>query len=195
MESGHRLNLYKLMVGQLCLRWHFVYVPLAVAHPGRSPVRYIDEPPIFAASSVSTTTPTTSAPSSTSSGAPGPTGSGTVADCEIYYKAQSGDSCWSIVNEKYTYLTQALLTKWNPSLGAECTLIKDQYYCVAIKTAQPMPGTVDTCTRWHLAADGDGCWSIEQEYGISATQFNGWNPRVGSDCANLWLGYYVCVGL
>ncbi|KAJ5404288.1 hypothetical protein N7509_004159 [Penicillium cosmopolitanum] len=146
-------------------------------------------------SSSATTTVTTSASSTASGGAPGPTGSGTVANCETYYKAQAGDSCWSIVNEKYTYLTQDILTKWNPSLGSACTLILDQYYCVAIKTAQPMPGTINTCKTWHLAIDGDGCWSIEQKYGITTTQFNKWNPQVGSDCANLWLGYYVCVGV
>lgn len=153
--------------------------------------------PTGSSSSASTTSvsKTTTAPSTTSGGAPGPTGSGTVTDCVTYYEAQSGDSCWSIVNEKYTYLTQALLTKWNPSLGDACSLLKDQYYCVAIKAAQPMPGTIDTCKTWHLVASGDDCWQIEQDNGITAAQFNTWNPQVGSDCAGLWLGYYVCVGV
>ncbi|OJJ86302.1 putative LysM domain protein [Aspergillus glaucus CBS 516.65] len=148
-------------------------------------------------SSASTTSvsKTTTAPSTTSGGAPGPTGSDTVTNCVTYYEAQSGDSCWSIVNEKYTYLTQALLTKWNPSLGDACILLKDQYYCVAIKAAQPMPGTIDTCKTWHLVASGDDCWQIEQDNGITAAQFNAWNPQVGFDCAGLWLGYYVCVGV
>lgn len=140
-------------------------------------------------------TSATATTSTTTGSAPDPTGSGTVADCVDFYKVQSGDSCWSIVNEKYTYLTQALFTKWNPSVGNACTIFLDQYYCVAIKTAQPMPGTINTCKTWHLAASGDGCWSIEQEYGITTAQFNAWNPKVGSDCANLWLGYYVCVGI
>ncbi|KAJ5117807.1 hypothetical protein N7448_011439 [Penicillium atrosanguineum] len=139
-------------------------------------------------SSTTTTTPTSS------DNVPGPTGSGTATNCVEYYEAQSGDSCWSIVNEKFTYLTQALFTKWNLSVGDACALLKDQYYCIAIKNAQPMPGTIGKCRKWHLAADGDGCWSIEQSYGITATQFTTWNPRVGVDCAGLWLGYYVCVG-
>ncbi|OQE21530.1 hypothetical protein PENFLA_c014G03370 [Penicillium flavigenum] len=169
-KSRYRINLHDVVVKGLSLR---------------------------SSSSASTTSVSkaTTAPSTTSGGAPGPTGRGTVTDCVTYYEAQSGDSCWSIVNEKYTYLTQALLTKWNPSLGDACSLLKDQYYCVAIKAAQPMPGTIDTCKTWHLVASGDGCWQIEQDNGITATQFNTWNPQVGSDCAGLWLGYYVCVGV
>ncbi|CAG8030773.1 unnamed protein product [Penicillium salamii] len=147
-----------------------------------------------AVSTKSATSTSTSSTKSTNSGdTPGPTGSRTVADCVEYYEAQSGDRCWSIVNEKYTYLTQALFTEWNPSLGDACSLVKDQYYCVAIKTAQPMAGTIDTCTSWHLVASDDSCWTIEQKYDVTPAHFNAWNPKVGTDCAGLWLGYYVCV--
>ncbi|KAJ5872370.1 uncharacterized protein N7529_004723 [Penicillium soppii] len=37
--------------------------------------------------------------------------------------------------------------------------------------------------------------TIESEYSITAAQFNTWNPYVGSDCAGLWLNFYVCVGV
>jgi hypothetical protein len=56
-----------------------------------------------------------------------------------------------------------------------------------------MAGSIDTCKAWHLAVSGDSCWTIEQKYDVAAAKFNAWNPKVGTDCAGLWLGYYVCV--
>ncbi|GKZ65102.1 hypothetical protein AnigIFM50267_007266 [Aspergillus niger] len=139
-------------------------------------------------STVSSTTPTSNAPS--------PTQSGLVGDCSTYYEAKSGDSCWSIVNDKYTYLTTSLFEEWNPAVGSDCSNLQPgYYYCVATQKQAPMPDTIDTCKKWHLVADGDNCWSIEQDAGVTASQFNMWNPYVGSSCANLWLGYWVCVGV
>ncbi|KAK5807559.1 hypothetical protein VI817_001817 [Penicillium citrinum] len=144
----------------------------------------------------STTKTTSNSVTSTSTNSvPSPHQTGIALDCVAYYKAKSGDSCWSIVDEKYTYLTKDTFIKWNPALGSSCALLADEYYCVAVTDAQPMPGTISTCSTWHLAISGDGCWAIGQQYGITAAQFNQWNPKVGSDCANLWLGYYVCVGV
>jgi hypothetical protein len=112
-----------------------------------------------------------------------------------YYEAESGDSCWSIYSEKYTYLTEDQFIEWNPAVGSSCSILEGYYYCVAVTDAQPMAGTIDTCAEWHLVVSRDGCWAIEQEYNVTATDFNTWNPDVGSDCADLWLGYYVCVGI
>lgn len=140
------------------------------------------------------TTTTSISTTSTPTG-PSPTQSGIASDCVTYYQAQSGDSCWSIVNKKYTYLTQDQFIDWNPAAGSSCTLWADYYYCVATKGAQPMPKTADNCVSWHLVGDGDTCYTIEQQYSITADQFNAWNPMVGADCASLWLGYYVCVGV
>ncbi|EAW16202.1 putative LysM domain protein [Aspergillus fischeri NRRL 181] len=53
------------------------------------------------------TTTTTKAPTTTTTASgPSPTQPGITADCETFYQAVSGDSCWTIVSEKYTYLTQ-----------------------------------------------------------------------------------------
>ncbi|RAH55275.1 hypothetical protein BO85DRAFT_461432 [Aspergillus piperis CBS 112811] len=156
---------------------------------------------ISGGTSATTTTPTstfTSTASSTTpiSSAPSPTQSGLVDDCSTYYQAKSGDSCWSIVNNKYTYLTTSLFEEWNPAVGSDCiNLQPGYYYCVATQKQAPMPDTINICNKWHLVADGDNCWSIEQDAGITAGQFNTWNPYVGSSCANLWLGYWVCVGV
>ncbi|PYI09360.1 hypothetical protein BO78DRAFT_437930 [Aspergillus sclerotiicarbonarius CBS 121057] len=150
--------------------------------------------------SATTTTPpttTTSIPTTSTTGtAPSPTQSGLVADCSTYYPAKSGDSCWSIVNDEYTYLTTSLFEQWNPAMGSDCSNLQiGYYYCVATQDQAPMPDMISTCTKWHLVASGDNCWSIEQGAGISASDFASWNPYVGSSCANLWLGYYVCVGV
>lgn len=50
------------------------------------------------------------------------------------------------------------------------------------------------CTEFYRVQSGDSCYSIEQAYGISASDFDDWNPDVGTDCANgVWLDYYYCV--
>jgi hypothetical protein len=56
-------------------------------------------------------------------------------------------------------------------------------------------GMVDDCDEFHLVVDGDGCAAIADDAGITLDEFYEWNPTVGSDCAGLWLGYYVCVGV
>jgi LysM repeat protein len=56
------------------------------------------------------------------------------------------------------------------------------------------PGTISTCKTYHLVVQGDYCALPEENYGITATQFNAWNPDVGTSCADLDLGEYVCVG-
>ncbi|PYI34514.1 LysM domain protein [Aspergillus indologenus CBS 114.80] len=135
-----------------------------------------------------TTTATTTGPS--------PTQTGIITNCTTYYEATANDSCWSIVTEKYAYLTEAEFLAWNPAVGSDCTgLWAGYYYCVATTTVAPMPNTIDTCTTYYLVAEGDSCYSIEQAYGISAADFVEWNPAVGSSCASLWKGYYVCVGV
>ncbi|CAG8250537.1 unnamed protein product [Penicillium salamii] len=92
----------------------------------------------------------------------------------------SGSSSSSSVTTTGPIATKSATTKPTSTMGAT-------------KTAQPLPGTIDTCKSWHLAASGDSCWTIEQKYNVTAADFNSWNPKVGHDCAGLWLGYYVCV--
>jgi len=71
---------------------------------------------------------------------------------------------------------------------------------VPTSTAPAMPsptqlGLIETCQQFHLVQSGDGCWAIANQYGILLEDFYSWNPGVGSDCAFLWLDYYVCVGV
>ncbi|KAE8377267.1 hypothetical protein BDV26DRAFT_281995 [Aspergillus bertholletiae] len=134
-------------------------------------------------------------PTTTSTPAVHITTSRTATDCVSYYEVQPGDDCWGIINKKFTYMTKDQFIKWNPAVGSSCKILLGYHYCVAVKTAQPMPGTIDICMKWHLTKDGDGCWQIQQDFDISVDDFNKWNPHVGTDCHALWLGYYVCIGM
>ncbi|GMG23368.1 unnamed protein product [Aspergillus oryzae var. brunneus] len=143
---------------------------------------------ITTSSAVATPTlPTTTAPS--------PIQPGTPTDCVSYYEVQPGDDCWGIINKRFTYLTEDQFIKWNPAVGSSCKILLGYHYCVAVKTAQPMPDTIDTCKKWHLTEDGDGCWQIQHDFHISPDDFNKWNPHIGADCHALWLGYYICIGV
>ncbi|KAL4981676.1 LysM domain protein [Aspergillus falconensis] len=147
--------------------------------------------------SVTTTTSITTATTTTTSttSGPSPTQTGITSSCVTYYEAEDGDSCWSIVAEKFAYLNQTEFIDWNPAVGSDCAnLWLGYYYCVATTDVQPMPDIISTCTEYYLVQRGDSCSSIEQEYSITSTDFYTWNPAVGDDCASLWLGYYVCVG-
>ena len=39
------------------------------------------------------------------------------------------------------------------------------------------------------------CASVLKENGITIAQFYQWNPEVGEQCSNLWLGKPVCICL
>lgn len=58
-----------------------------------------------------------------------------------------------------------------------------------------MPSIVSNCSKYYLVQSGDGCAAIEAANDITQAQFLSWNPAVDSNCDNLWLGYYVCVGV
>jgi hypothetical protein len=61
--------------------------------------------------------------------------------------------------------------------------------------APTQTGIVEGCGKYYVAQSGDGCWAIANDNGIALDGFYAWNPSVGSDCENLWLGYSLCVGV
>ncbi|KAH8698612.1 hypothetical protein BGW36DRAFT_148853 [Talaromyces proteolyticus] len=64
--------------------------------------------------------------------APSPTQPGIVSGCTEYYKAESGDTCISIVSDHYPIITVSQFEGWNPAVGKDCkTLLVGYYYCVA----------------------------------------------------------------
>lgn len=56
-------------------------------------------------------------------------------------------------------------------------------------------GIVSNCNKYTVVQAGGSCAAIESQYGITFAQFFGWNPAVGSNCENLWIGEAYCVGV
>ncbi|KAJ5488589.1 hypothetical protein N7539_003479 [Penicillium diatomitis] len=55
-------------------------------------------------------------------------------------------------------------------------------------------GIASQCDHYEMVKAGDTCYSISMAEGVSLSDFYTWNPSVGTDCSNLWQGYYVCIG-
>ncbi|KAL1891065.1 hypothetical protein Sste5346_007890 [Sporothrix stenoceras] len=131
---------------------------------------------------------------------PSPLQPGTEADCTKYHLVVAGDSCGAI--ESAAGISAAQFAAWNTGVDSSCSNIQVGYYlCIAggtnavSTTPSPLqPGTISTCTKYHLVASGDTCGSIESAAGITAAQWAAWNPDVNSACSNIELGYYVCIG-
>ncbi|KAJ5946736.1 hypothetical protein N7454_003575 [Penicillium verhagenii] len=171
----------------------------------------------FSRSTATTTVATSTQTSTSTSSAPSPLMPSTVADCTKYYYVVSDDTCESI--EAAWDITASQFSTWNPYVmnGTDCQhLWLDNYVCVdapdqrattttsATTTTQTassttpsplIPSTDANCAKYHYVVENEDCESVESDYGITAAQFNAWNPYVGSDCAGLWLHYYVCVGV
>lgn len=54
---------------------------------------------------------------------------------------------------------------------------------------------VTDCGAFHLVVSGDYCADIASNANITVDKFYTWNPTVGTSCSDLWLDYYVCVGI
>ncbi|KAH8889556.1 hypothetical protein GQ53DRAFT_652557 [Thozetella sp. PMI_491] len=148
---------------------------------------------------------------------PTPTQAGMVSNCNTFYQVSSGDTCQSIADSKGVSVSD--LVSWNPAVGSDCTSLWLGYQvCVnviggttATPTATSTPtkpdngvttptptqaGMVDSCKTFHLVVSGDSCDQIAKvDAGVSLDTFYSWNPAVGNTCANLWLGYYVCIAV
>lgn len=66
---------------------------------------------------------------------------------------------------------------------------------VASTPTPVQPGITTDCDSFHLVVSGDVCGAIAKVANISLADFYSWNPTIGSTCDNLWLGFYVCVGI
>jgi hypothetical protein len=139
---------------------------------------------------------------------------GMVGKCNTFYLVQSGDQCGMIASSHGISLSKFYL--WNPAVGSTCaTLDAGDYVCVNIvggttTTAQPtttsagngvatptpyQAGMTTSCNKFHLVVSGDQCGMIASNAGITLANFYSWNPAVGSTCATLDLGDYVCIGI
>lgn len=153
----------------------------------------------------------------------GPTASGELVGCLQYYTVQSGDTCYNIETTYGISFTQ--FYAWNPSstffafviqllicwltrflVGSSCDDLWLGYaYCVkgpassstttASASAPTQSGIVSDCDEYHTVVSGDSCAAIETQYNDTFTELYQWNPAIGSNCQNLWVGYAVCVGI
>ncbi|KAL2802066.1 hypothetical protein BJX63DRAFT_426345 [Aspergillus granulosus] len=134
----------------------------------------------------STTTETSAATTATGD-FPSPTQPGLAADCGAWHKVTAGDQC-DTIEAKYG-ITNAQFSSWNP-------YINDNYYiCVHVAPKPQMPDIISECSKYHKVQSGEGCWAIDSAYGITLDQFRKWNLTIDASCSNLWVDYYVCVGV
>ncbi|KAH8799634.1 hypothetical protein F5884DRAFT_111945 [Xylogone sp. PMI_703] len=166
--------------------------------------------------SKTTTKTTTKATTTTGNGiaTPTPIQTGMATNCNKFHLVVSGDQCGTIATNAGISLTQ--FYSWNPAVGSTCaTLFLGYYVCIdvigvtpttthtttttkgnGVTTPTPIQtGMVKNCDKFHLVVSGDQCGAIASNAGITLTQFYSWNPAVGSTCATLFLGYYVCIGI
>jgi LysM repeat protein len=155
--------------------------------------------------------PTSTTSPSNGVSTPTPVQSGIITDCATFYQVHSGDTCTNIASQ--ASISLADFYTWNPAVGTSCSALWTDYYvCVenlsrksspttvvpgnGIATPTPAePGMVSSCTRFHLVHSGDTCQAVAPFYGITPAQIIAWNPNAGSQCTNLWTGYYVCVAI
>ncbi|OGM49704.1 putative muramidase [Aspergillus bombycis] len=156
---------------------------------------------------------TTFATTTTSSEKHEPTQPGIPSNCDKFHLVGPGDQC-DTIEAKYG-ITDAQFKAWNPSINPACTnLWLDYYVCVHVPdttttittTSKPpgptdtppeprMPGIVDNCKKFYLVKAGDDCYSIDTAAGITFAQFRSWNTMIDAACSNLWVDYYVCIGV
>ncbi|KAL2152194.1 hypothetical protein VTH82DRAFT_5378 [Thermothelomyces myriococcoides] len=132
---------------------------------------------------------------------------GIAPNCNRFHKVEAGDTCDKIAS--LAGITVDQLKAWNSEINDACSnLWLDYYICTGVPGAQlpsttsaaptpspTMPGAVENCNKWYEVSSGDSCESIAAKNTITLDQFRSWNTEINSACNNLWLSYYVCVGV
>lgn len=150
---------------------------------------------------------------------PSPIQSGMVFDCDQFHLVSSGDTCASIAAG--AEIPVADFYSWNPTVGSGCSSLWLGYYvCIdvigyssstpsattlkatttssgnGITSPTPIqPGMVTDCNKFYLVGTGTSCATVASQEGVTVTEIVSWNSGVGSGCNDLWLGYYICVGV
>jgi hypothetical protein len=166
------------------------------------------------------TTPAKPSPTKDTSGngiaTPSPIQDGMVKNCNKFHSIKSTTTCQGILD--YNKISLADFIKWNPDVGKDCSnLWLGTHACVGIvgstpsltTKANPAPtkgngistpspiqdGMVSNCNKFHTVKSTTTCRGILDYNKISLADFIKWNPDVGKDCSNLWLGTHACVGV
>ncbi|GKT66170.1 LOW QUALITY PROTEIN: lysM domain protein [Colletotrichum tofieldiae] len=113
---------------------------------------------------------------------------GVVADCDCFYKVQSGDQCDTIAQKNG--ITVAQLKFWNADINVSCSnLWLDYYVCARVPgavtpttrtkaTTAPgptntpqLPGAAGNCDKWYKIASGDTCDTVAAKNKIAVAIF------------------------
>lgn len=88
-----------------------------------------------------TTKPTTPTTTAQITSPPGPTFTGTPANCNNWYTIQKGDDC-GVVEKKFG-ITHDQFTAWNPAVSKDCVtnFWPDYSYCVGVDPSKPSTAT------------------------------------------------------
>ncbi|TFY50660.1 hypothetical protein EVJ58_g10948, partial [Rhodofomes roseus] len=124
----------------------------------------------------------------------------TLADF-LRINPESNDTLDSIASE--VGLNTSVLVTWNPQLESTAP-VANTSICVVFPMGNytlynaTRPSNADSestpdCAEWYTVVSGDGCASIEAEFGLTSAQFLELNPGVGADCTTLQLGVSYCV--
>ncbi|KAF8816938.1 hypothetical protein BYT27DRAFT_7154018 [Phlegmacium glaucopus] len=122
--------------------------------------------------------------------------------CGGYYDIQAGDTLDSVAN--LVGVNTSLLATWNlelsdgslPAVGsAICILFPMGNYTLppASRPTNAYANATTACAQYYTVQSGDGCSSIEAQFGLSNSQLDQLNPGLASDCTNLILGVAYCV--
>lgn len=56
-------------------------------------------------------------------------------------------------------------------------------------------GMTSSCVRFYFVESGNDCIDVAQDAGITLDNFYAYNPAIGTSCAGLEAGVFVCIGV
>lgn len=143
-----------------------------------------------------TTTTTTGPPELTVS----PVMPGADANCNCYYKIQSGDTCDAVASK--SGITVAQLKTWNTEINTSCSnLWLDYYVCTCVpgvdvpptstasptpSSSPPLPGAVSNRNKWYKISSGDTCDTVAAKNQITVAMLRSYNTQINSSTFTTW---------
>lgn len=107
--------------------------------------------------------------------------------------------CVGVSGEQETSIEKrnagALLNQIDSSPTATTTATPTATETVIAVPSPTHTGIVSGCTKYYQAQKGDTCVTVVNDHypSLTVSQFESWNPAVGTSCNSLLAGYYYCV--
>ncbi|KAB5570889.1 LysM domain-containing protein [Coniochaeta sp. 2T2.1] len=124
-------------------------------------------------------------------------GNQSVIICNFSTAASTGDTCQSTtVSSAVTTIPPTTTTTPPTTSPPAVTSTPPTSSTTSSSLISPtQPGLVANYNKFYRVSSRDTREVIEGKYGISAAQFSSWNPSISAKCNNLWLDYFVSVGV